>query len=119
MKLDELNAKICKLQGWTSKPLGQVIAYYNDLGNIHGALPHYTHIIADAWELIADAEMHGLSFILHNSQTISPVPGIWSYTASFYAPIGGPAHEEYTAEDETEALAICRAWLAWKESSHE
>ena len=118
MTNDEIRIKIAKLKGWRvydPKDYNGQLFGTSPEGVFYSALPDWPGEMSPAWSLVEEARKAEVGVMIHNSLTILPVPDIWSYTCAFYDPIGGPHHKTYSAEAETAAMAICLAWLAWKE----
>ena len=90
---------------------------------LHGwEIPDYPGMLAAAWELVEEAQVNNVGFDLANAEitlytTGEPPKVRYAWEAIFYDPWGGEACKKYKRDAPTAPEAICRAWLAWKESA--
>jgi hypothetical protein len=102
----DLDWIIARMAGWKIEPRNGMYAVYRPDGSLGevGAgtegsaktlLPHYSTSVDAMLALLGEAKL-----------TLSQRAGHWSAQVATY----------YQGEADTPALALCRAWLGWRES---
>jgi hypothetical protein len=115
---EELCLKVAKLKGLF--PVQNTLNDSVNLGTIFinkdasiVSLGNCPESIADAWKLFEEMEKVGVGFSVFNLQHSD---NHWSYQVTIYDPVGGPEYSEYHVEGSSVPLAICKAFIAWRES---
>jgi hypothetical protein len=92
---------------------------FKDTYRYCGPFPDWPCDMADAWDLVTDAEQAGVGFDLCNCETTQYEPGkgttkTYSWVATFFDPWGGPACRKFEAEAPTAPEAIASAYYDWQ-----
>lgn len=103
MDNEEIRAKIAELKGFIYTELGWIApeSYKN------GCIPNWPEEIADAWSLLESNEIYGY-------KVLKPVSYPYGYQC-WIMPKIHPMHK-FSSIADTAPLAICLAYIAWKES---